>query len=293
MSNKSLLKETQKVFNFLSITGQQTLVGSSADDDVIYSADYDLMEQKDFKKGINVYNTILDLFRKKYKFALSPKSNIWIIDFKCGMFRGQPIRWDKESIKKGFVIIDDEPKYFVNCLQQESRIKMDVIAIDGDGKINEYSDIYFIRIGDNSLSGEITEKEASISIYNDFHHYLEEKNYFKAIKRLYSYAKITNTKPLIKELLKLINSNLGKQSKLISDLNTINELINNKFKKVPKNVVVANLSNLGLLMSKNKSLNAISEYLTDLTTKNMDLLNNAVIEEIKSNKLLNSYFHFK
>jgi hypothetical protein len=43
---------------------------------------------------------ILDLFRKKYKIALNPKSNLWIIDFKCGMFRGQPIRWDKDSIKK-------------------------------------------------------------------------------------------------------------------------------------------------------------------------------------------------
>ena len=44
-----------KIFNFLSITGQQTLVGSSADKDVIYSADYDLMEEKDFKKDIKVW----------------------------------------------------------------------------------------------------------------------------------------------------------------------------------------------------------------------------------------------
>ena len=54
-----------KIFNFLSITGLQTLVGSSADEDVVYSADYDLMEEKDFKKDLNIYNKILDLFRKK------------------------------------------------------------------------------------------------------------------------------------------------------------------------------------------------------------------------------------
>ena len=135
--------ETKKVFKFLSITGLQTLVGSSADDDVIYSADYDLMEQKDFKKTNNVYNDILTLFRKKYIQASKPNSNIWIIDFKCGMFRGQPIRWDKESIKLGYVVINDEPKYFVDCLQQESRIKMDVIAVDANGILNEYSDIYY------------------------------------------------------------------------------------------------------------------------------------------------------
>ena len=282
-----------KIFNFLSITGQQTLVGSSADKDVIYSADYDLMEEKDFKKDLNIYNKILDLFRKKYKLALKPKSNIWIIDFKCGTFRGQPIRWDKESIKKGYVLIDNEPKYFVDCLQQESRIKMDVIATSSDGEINEYSDIYFIKIGSDFITREISPEETAILIYKDFHHYLEEKNYFKAIKRLYSYAKIKNNKPLIKELLKVINSQLGKQSKLIADLNTINELINNNFKKVPKSLILNNLSNLNIVMSKNKSLNAISEYLTDLTTTYMDGLNQMVMEEVKSNKLLNTFFNFK
>ena len=281
-----------KIFNFLSIAGLQTLVGSSADKDVVYSADYDLMEEKDFKKTTDIFSKILDLFRKKYKIALNPKNNIWIIDFKCGMFRGQPIRWDKASIKKGYVLIDNEPKYFVDCLQQESRIKMDAIAIDANGEINEYSDIYFIKIGSHELTREISPEETAILICKDFHHYLEEKNYFKAIKRLYSYAKIKNMKPLIKELLKVINSQLGRQSKLIADLNTINDLIANNFRKVNKSVILVNLSNLGLKMSKNKSLKSISEYIMDLTTKNREHLNHEVIEVVKNNKLLNSYFNF-
>jgi hypothetical protein len=281
-----------KIFNFLSIAGLQTLVGSSADKDVVYSADYDLMEEKDFKKTTDILSKILDLFRKKYKIALNPKSNIWIIDFKCGMFRGQPIRWDKASIKKGYVLIDNEPKYFVDCLQQESRIKMDAIALDANGEINEYSDIYFIKIGSHELTREISPEETAILIYKDFHHYLEEKNYFKAVKRLYSYAKIKNMKPLIKALLKVINSQLGRQSKLIADLNTINDLIENNFRKVPKSIILVNLSNLGLTIPKNNSLKAISEYITDLTTKNMELLNTAVVDVIKNNKLLNKYFNF-
>ena len=281
-----------KIFNFLSITGQQTLVGSSADKDVIYSADYDLMEEKDFKKDLNIYNKILDLFRKKYKLALKPKSNIWIIDFKCGMFRGQPIRWDKESIKLGYVLIDNEPKYFVDCLQQESRIKMDVIAVDANGEINEYSDIYFIKIGSNELTREISDEENAILIFRDLHHYLDEKNYFKALKRLYSFAKLKNNNSLIKALLKVINSQLGRQSKLIADLNTIIELIDNNFRKVPKSIILHNLSNIGITISKSKSLKAISAELTDLTTKNMELLNNADFEEVKNNKLLNKYFNF-
>jgi hypothetical protein len=281
-----------KIFNFLSITGLQTLVGSSADEDVVYSADYDLMEEKDFKKDLNIYNKILDLFRKKYKIALNPKNNIWIIDFKCGTFRGQPIRWDKASIKKGYVLIDNEPKYFVDCLQQDSRIKMDVIAVDTNGNINEYSDIYFIKIGSTELTREISDEENAILIFRDMHNYLDEKNYFKALKRLYSFAKLKNTKPLIKALLLNINSQLGRQSKLIADLNTINELINNNFRKVPKSIILHNLSKLGLDMSKNKSLKDISAEITDLTTKNSELLNNEVMEVVKNNKLLNKYFNF-
>jgi len=285
---------SKKVFKFLSVTGLQTLVGSSADKDVIYSADYDLMEQKDFKKSNAIYYFILNLFRKKYKFALKPKSNIWIIDFKCGSFRGQPIRWDKESIKKGYVVINDEPKYFVDCLQQESRLKMDVIALDNDGKLNEYSDLYFINIGDFALSGPMeTEKQSAISIFKDFQNYIKEKNYFKAIKRLYAYAKLENNKQLINELLKVINSTLGKQSNYISDINIVLELMDNNFKRFKKKLIFDNLALLNIKIAKSKSLDAIAKTLKTLVASYSTELNNEVIKVVEDNKLLNSFFHFE
>ena len=285
--------EPKKVFKFLSVTGLQTLVGSSADKNVVYSADYDLMEQKNFKKNKAIHNFILNLFRKKYNFALKPKSNIWIIDFKCGSFRGQPIRWDKESIKKGYVVINDEPKYFVDCLQQESRIKMDTIALDADGILNEYSDLYFINIGNFSLSGAMeTEKQSAISIFKDFQNMVVEKNYFKAIKRLYAYAKLENNKPLINELLKVINSPLGKQSNYIADINIILELIDNNFKRFKKQLIFNNLALLNIKIAKSKSIEFIAKILKELTTKYGNELNNGVLNEVKNNKELNKYFHF-
>ena len=285
--------DTKKVFKFLSVTGLQTLVGSSADKNVVYSADYDLMEQKNFKKNKNIHNFILNLFRKKYNFALKPKSNIWIIDFKCGSFRGQPIRWDKDSIKLGYVVINDEPKYFVDCLQQESRLKMDVIALDADGILNEYSDLYFINIGNFSLSGAMeTEKQSAISIFKDFQNMVVEKNYFKAIKRLYAYAKLENNKPLINELLKVINSPLGKQSNYIADINIILELIDNNFKRFKKQLIFNNLALLNIKIAKSKSIEYIAKILKELTTKYGNELINGVLNEVKNNKELNKYFHF-
>ena len=280
------------MFKFLSVSGLQTLVGSSADENVVYSADYDLMEQKNFKKNKNVHEFILNLFRKKYNFALKPKNNIWIIDLKCGSFRGQPIRWDKESIKRGYVVINDEPKYFVDCLQQNSRLKMDVIALDANGVLNEYSDLYFINIGDFSLSGKMeTEKESAISIFKDFQNYITEQNYFKAIKRLYAYAKLENNKPLINELLKVINSPLGKKSNTIADINIILELIDNNFKRFKKKLIFENLALLNIKIAKNKNLDYIANILKDYIAKYSTDLNNGVMEEVKKNKLLNSFFH--
>ena len=169
---------------------------------------------------------------------------------------------------------------------------MDVIAIDANGVLNEYSDIYFIRIGDRSLSREINEEESAKSIYSDFHYYIEEKNYYKAVKRLYSYAKLTNNKPLTRELLKVINSNLGVNSKMIADLGIITALIDNKFKKVNKKLIEYNLSKLNIVINKNKSLTSIKEYLEELIATYMDGLNKMVVEVVKSNKDLNKYFHF-
>lgn len=283
--------ERKKIFKFLSVTGLQTLVGSSADKNVVYSADYDLMEQKNFKKNNNIF--ILNLFRKKYNFALKPKSNIWIIDFKCGSFRGQPIRWDKESIKLGYVVINDEPKYFIDCLQQESRLKMDVIALDENGVLNEYSDLYFINIGNFSLSGVMeTEKQSAVSLFKDFQNNVVEKNYFKAIKRLYAYAKLENNKPLINELLKFINSPLGKKSNFIADINIILELIDNNFKRFKKQLIFNNLALLNIKIAKSKSVETIAKILKTLTTKYGIELNRGVMEAVKNSKLANSYFHF-
>jgi len=138
--------DNKSIYAFLSIDGEQSLVGSSADKNILYSADYDLLEGKTFKKSSDIYNHIYNLFKDKYKEALE-NPNIWITDFKCGVFRGQPQKWSKEEIKRGYKNIDGNILLFTDCLQQKSRIKLDIIAIDKDHNITEYSDIYVIRIG--------------------------------------------------------------------------------------------------------------------------------------------------
>jgi len=254
------------VFSFMSIGGTQMLVGSAADPDIKYFADYDLMETAYFKKGS--YNYILDLFRSKYKSAYKTEG-LWITDFKCGSFRGQPLRWDKDSINLGYIIIEDTHIYFVDCLQMTSRIKLDVIA-NVDSRLTEFSDIYFIKIADTFISPVLDLTETLKSLYADFLNF-KQFNLFKAIKRLYSFFKLKKDPVRLKIIRDLLNSDLGDEYIEISKLQTKLLLNEQLFKRVPvkfkSNTIKLNLK----------------------INNKIDTLNRLVIDYIKENNL---NFHF-
>jgi hypothetical protein len=211
------------VFSFLSIGGEQRLVGSAGDQKVLYSADYDLIEYAQFPKNKEIYLFILNLFRMKYN--LQSKFNLVITDFKCGTFKGSPVRWDAKSISQGYTYIEDNIIYFIDCLQMKSRIKMDVIKNNV-----EYSSIYIINIGDFSLQNLETKQLAMKSLYSDYLKY-KEYNVFKALKRLYSFLKLKGNSEKAKDfVLSILNSPLGKTYQGISKLETKLKLMKMKNK---------------------------------------------------------------
>jgi len=277
--------DNNDIFAYLSIDGEQSLVGSSADENILYSADYDLSEKKKFKKTTDIYFHIFNLFREKFKEALE-NPNIWITDFKCGIYRGQPVRWNKQEIKRGYKNIDDFKILFTDCLQQQSRVKLDIIAIDKDHNITEYSDIYMIRIGKLNLTPEDSSEEIKKSILGNFYDYASKKKYFKALKRLYSWAKLSNMKKIEKDLISIFNSSLGVDYKTMSDLGTLVGLLEQKFKPIDKSIIIKHLDKMKINTNKKnlkKSLNSIIDKMNDD-------INEKLIPLIKSNKKLYIYF---
>ena len=226
------------VFSFLSIGGEQKLVGSAGDPKVLYSADYDLLEYSYFPKGSNIF--ILDLFRMKY--SSQSKFNLIITDFKCGTFRGQPVRWDSASIAKGYTILEDNLIYFVDCLQMKSRIKMDVIA---NG--TEYSSIYIIHIGDYSTYYKESKNIILKSLYSDYLKY-RDYNIFKAFKRVYSYFKLKRNFKQAEKILLILNSYLGKEYQKISRLETKLKLM--KIKRKANSKIQSLEKEIGILINK-------------------------------------------
>lgn len=231
-------KAIRDVFNLISISRKFRVVGSASLKNIRFVADYDLNEL--FKCDMSMkecLDKILYLFREKFKEA-EKMPHIFITDFKCGEdSNGEPLRWNKEDMKKGYKIMDDGRKIsFQECVLMKSIMKMDMVALI-DGRYNEFSDNYYIKIGDkaNFFPHDVEQGHMLNNLAHDFSSYFYSKrNYYKALKRAFSYWLMegqTKNKEKLTKLLNYFNSGVGLMYKLKGELETIQLVMENKFRK--------------------------------------------------------------
>jgi hypothetical protein len=239
-------KHDRRMFAFLSIAGDQRVIGSASIKEMKYTSDLDLMEHVVYNREIDCYKLVLDLFREKFRTAYA-SSNIWITDFKCGVLAGDiPIRWNRLEIEQGCKIIDDKIIKFIDCLQQKSTIKMDVISLIND-ELNEISENYYIHFGDFITYNKVDNLKTNIetSLLKDIQKYKNKGNAFKALKRLFSYLRISKKSPsLLKMLLKFFNSSTGELGSVRSDLEIITIVIDQNFRPASLYVLKNNLKTI-------------------------------------------------
>jgi hypothetical protein len=201
------------------------------------------MEYVTFSRNLEVYECVLDVFREKYSNAHANKT-VWITDFKCGVLPGgKPIRWTRQTVNAGHQFIEDKKVMFVDCLQQKSIIKMDIISLV-DGLFTEFSEMYFINFGDFKTYDPITTKKENIetNLLLDVKSYAGEGNYYKALKRLFAYLRISETNPkLMNSLLNFFNSKVGELASYKSDLELITIMLEQTFRTVKEKDIVHNL----------------------------------------------------
>lgn len=224
--NKREIKDfdnsTQKIINILKLHSTQTILGTSGDKQMDYYNDIDLQETNICKNEKDVYIAILKMFQKKFK-EIDKIPNTFITDFKCGVQRGNvPVRWDKKSIKEGQQIIDNKLYRFIDCLQQTSIIKLDIIALI-DGKFTEFSENYYFTFGKRKTYRTINKSEVLIGLLREFKKYIANDKPFKALKRLYSYKKINDS--VNKQMINFLNSKTGKLNKIVGDLEIIDTIM--------------------------------------------------------------------
>lgn len=236
-------KGLRQIFNLLTIRGDYQVIGSGAIEEIKYGSDYDLQEfikEADYRKSTA---HLLKMFQEKFRLA-EADPNVFILDFKCGVDdEDNAIRWDKNSIKKGFKMVDGRKVTFQECLLMKSTIKMDITALI-DGIFIEFSDNYYITLRDFNTFTAVAKSHEDIlySLQHEAEVKYHHGDYWKAMKRIFAYLKsLGGNVKLIKLLVKYFNSTTGLLSKNRSELDIIALIITNKFRKPKLEDVVRNL----------------------------------------------------
>lgn len=226
--------ESRKIFNYLTLLGNYNVVGSASIKEIEYADDYDLNEMVACKKTKDIYTAILDTFREKFRIALK-SDNVYITDFKCGERKSVPLRWNKQTIKQGWQMLEDTKIYFTDCLQQKSTIKLDVIVYQ-DKTFVEYSEIYLLSIGDFDTYNANIYENVCLGLRRAIQELIGEGKYYKALKRYLSLLRLRlpeDQKDLDK-VVKFLNSSTGQLSSVKGDLEIIKTVMEQNFKPVPE-----------------------------------------------------------
>ena len=296
---KEYSKKENKIFAFLSVLGKYDVVGSGSIREVEYADDYDLMEYVDCKRDIDAYNAVLEIFQQKYRQA-EREQDIYITDFKCGRDNGRPIRWNKDSIQQGYTWIEDTKKYFVDCLQEESTIKMDAVVYI-DGKFTEFSEMYFLSFGRFSTypKRSIIQSQVIGCIQQDMRRKIECGKYFKAVKRYFSILKLQKTEntDTFNKILNYLNGEIGELSSYKGDLETLKEVISNEFRLPPMQDIMTALEKIKREI-ETPFKHAIQEIIDEKTRDKVDkklcviikelsrIINKKTLQFIKKNNIL-------
>lgn len=231
-----------------------------------YCTDYDLREAfktSDTKESLSM---LKHCFQQKFSNALATPDE-FITDFKCGQVNGQPIRWNKHDMSKGYQNVGDKKYTFEECLLMKSIIKLDMVVFINEIP-NEFSDFYMLTIGSHANNVvNYSNKDSVLELLTEeYSECIKDKKYFKALKRLFLISVLENHPST--ELIELFNSDAGRLYKTIVDLNIVQLLLEQDFKTVPIQRIHSSLQAIKQFASKVATINVtfVSDILDHLCT---------------------------
>jgi hypothetical protein len=253
--------------------------------------DYDAITSKNkldyiYNLGIvkkNDYNYISQLLKEK----ISIKDYFILQD----LLKYHTIRWKPKEILNGYKIILGNKYFLKDALNTNSLFKLDVIALTENNKFTEFSIIYELKINNKPINEPI--KNIEESLMKDIQKLSINKKYYKMAKRIASLFRFKNKDTFILD--RLFNSNLGIINLIISDIETLQYLIENEdvlpIKRIQFEIdqFKPRLSHVNILNDplRNKILSTINNLLTkNKINKKLYLLKLDKIKSILS-KILN------
>jgi len=208
---KQYNKNITKIAKIMSLESKVNIVGSAKIKRSIYYSDYDSFSTIKGKNENMIYNHFKSVFE-----IIKNSENTIITDFKMGEFRGKPLRWDYEAIKRR----ENNGITFEQALKQKSMIKMDVVTLL-NGRFIEITEVYNIYI-DGESNFDYSKENVRKELTDDMLKQIKDGNYMKALKRNYSLLNLDNkNKALREKLIDYFNSPIGLLNRSKSDLETM------------------------------------------------------------------------
>ena len=219
--NKEINNNIKIIGKLMSLESKINIVGSANVKRNLYYSDYDLFQKVRGKSEQLIYNHFKAVFN-----IIKSSSNVVISDFKLGEDdKGESLRWDYNDIMKG----ENGGVSFKDALKMESIIKLDII-IYINGRFIEISEVYNVYL-DGKSNMNYSKDEVIKELTEDYKELVNDGNYFKALKRMYSIIKLNDENDSrLNILVDYFNQPIGLLYRCKSDLETINIILTyNKF----------------------------------------------------------------
>ena len=211
MNEKLYNNNIKKIAKLMSLESKVNIVGSAKIKRSIYYSDYDSFSTIRGKNENMIYNHFKSVFE-----IIKSSENTIISDFKMGEFRGKPLRWDYEAIKRR----ENNGITFDDAIKQKSMIKMDVVTLL-NGRFIEITEVYNIFI-DGESNFDYSKENVRKELTDDMLKQIQDGNYMKALKRRYSLLNLDNKNKAEREkLIDYFNSPIGLLNRCKSDLETM------------------------------------------------------------------------
>jgi len=208
---KQYNNNVKKIAKLMSLESKVNIVGSAKIKRSIYYSDYDSFSTIKGKTKNMIYNHFKSVFE-----IIGNSENTIISDFKMGEFRGKPLRWTYEEIKRR----ENNGITFDDAIKQKSMIKMDVVTLL-NGRFIEITEVYNIFI-DGESNFDYSKENVRKELTDDMKKQIKDGNYMKALKRKYSLLNLDNkNKPTREKLIDYFNSPIGLLNRSKSDLETM------------------------------------------------------------------------
>lgn len=251
---KVLLKKLKLDKTPISVNGSYSLKSSK------YYSDIDLFQFVD-----KSYNSkkLYDKLTQILNDVFSNSDNIFV-ELKLQLKNDDKIKYER--------LIDFEYNKFKKVYDEIDYIKVDLIKRIKN-KFIEVSIIY--KLSDDVMTTENDVESLVKSLNDDVSKYTKEKKYFKVLKRKFNLYALDKNYSKMKQLMGILNSDIGHKYQLISNLEAIKKLLEITDDKDIIKKIIINLKDNKMEPDVNKLDNMI------------DTLNNEINKEAK---IINNHF---